>query len=59
MVGDQVGDIELAKKHGMAAIGRASAASRDRLNAAGADYLITDLTELPDALALLEAAAEA
>jgi phosphoglycolate phosphatase-like HAD superfamily hydrolase len=59
MVGDQVGDIALAKEHGMAAIGRASAASRDRLTAAGADYLITDLTELPDALALLEAAAEA
>ncbi len=54
LVGDQEGDMRLAKEFGMRAIGRAAEASRERLTAAGADYLIGDLSGLDDALAILD-----
>lgn len=56
MVGDQEGDMRLAKQFGMPAIGRAKAGSRDKLTAAGAGYLIAGLTELADVLTAIDEA---
>ena len=54
LVGDQEGDMRLAKESGMLAIGRASETTSARLTAAGADYLIADLTELEETLRAIE-----
>jgi phosphoglycolate phosphatase-like HAD superfamily hydrolase len=45
-VGDLPGDMELARKAGLLAIGRLTGANADSLIAAGAEHVITDLTEL-------------
>jgi phosphoglycolate phosphatase len=53
LIGDQEGDMRLAKQFGMAAIGCARVNTPEALTRAGADRIIHDLTELTDALATL------
>jgi phosphoglycolate phosphatase len=53
LVGDQEGDMRLAKQYGMAAIGCARVNSPERLLAAGADTTVVDLNGLPQTLAVL------
>lgn len=57
LIGDQEGDMRLAKEFGMAAVGRARPSSREALTAAGADALIDDLNGLEAALARIDGVA--
>jgi phosphoglycolate phosphatase-like HAD superfamily hydrolase len=54
LVGDQEGDMRLAKQLGMAAIGCARVNTPEALTRAGADRVVVDLTGLTDALAQLD-----
>ncbi len=45
-VGDQPGDMVLARRQGMLAIGRSTAGNAEQLTQAGANHVIEDLTEL-------------
>jgi phosphoglycolate phosphatase len=56
LVGDQEGDMRLAKQFGMAAIGCARVNTPEALTRAGADRVVADLKGLVDALAQLDAA---
>jgi len=53
-VGDLPGDMQLARKAGLLAIGRLTGANADSLMAAGAQHAITDLTELEPLLNSLD-----
>jgi phosphoglycolate phosphatase len=55
-VGDLPGDMELARKAGLLAIGRLTGANADSLIAAGAQHVITNLTELEPLLNSVNAA---
>jgi phosphoglycolate phosphatase-like HAD superfamily hydrolase len=55
-VGDLPGDMQLARKTGLLANGRLTGASADSLIAAGAQRVITALTELERLLNSLNAA---
>jgi phosphoglycolate phosphatase len=46
LVGDLPGDMQMARAAGLLAVGRLTDANSDRLIAAGADYVITNLTQL-------------
>jgi phosphoglycolate phosphatase-like HAD superfamily hydrolase len=55
-VGDLPNDMELARKAGFLAIGRLTGPNADSLTAAGAQHVISDLTELEPLLNSLNAA---
>jgi phosphoglycolate phosphatase len=55
LIGDQDGDMRLAREFGMLAIGRTNGPNSDKLRAAGAAYLIADLGELEAVLDAIEA----
>jgi phosphoglycolate phosphatase-like HAD superfamily hydrolase len=55
-VGDLPGDMQLARRRGLLAIGRLTGANADSLTTAGAQHLITDLTELEPLLNSLKLA---
>ena len=57
-VGDLPGDMQLARSAGLLAIGRLTGANADSLMAAGAQHVITDLTELEPLLDSLSTATE-
>jgi phosphoglycolate phosphatase-like HAD superfamily hydrolase len=54
-VGDLPGDMQLARKAGLLAIGRLTGANVDSLTAAGEQHVITNLTELEPLLNSLNA----
>jgi phosphoglycolate phosphatase-like HAD superfamily hydrolase len=58
LVGDAEGDMSIAKTEGCIAIGRITDGNGPELRAAGADYLIGDLSELEPILAALALAAD-
>jgi phosphoglycolate phosphatase len=58
LIGDQEGDMRLAREFGMLAVGRTNGANGGRLRAAGAAYLIADLGELEAVLGAIEAGAD-
>ena len=57
-VGDLPGDMQLARNAGLLAIGRLTVTNADSMMAAGAQHVITDLTELEPLLNRLNAATE-
>jgi phosphoglycolate phosphatase-like HAD superfamily hydrolase len=57
-VSDLPGDMQLARKVGLLAIGRLTGTNGDSMMAAGAQHVITDLTELEPLLNALNAATE-
>ena len=54
-VGDQEGDMRLARQFGMAAVGCARVNTPEALTRAGADRVVTNLEGLPDVLKQLDA----
>ena len=55
LVGDLPGDMHLARDAGLLAIGRLTGANSDSLVAAGAEYVIANLTELEPLLDSIDA----